>query len=193
MGNDDSKKLSRRKFLANTAMSAVGVGVGLPIMAAKSPGAKPANVAVQHKAHSHVVKPNTEGSVVKVDMPGKMGPERDMGGWPNLVEVANLAIKHFNEICDPEQGYVPYVGGSLGYKIPAFQHNRWDWIEVLPYSLIGRIAARRLTGTKRAKRSKSASGNYCFQLSTTWMVSPIRATQRVGANQPTFVFGNRAG
>ena len=93
-----------------------------------------------------LVKPNTQGGPVRVDMPGKMGPERRIAGWPNLVEIANLALNHFDEICDPDYHCLPYVGGSLGWKTPAFNHHRWDWIEVLPYPLIARIVARRLTG-----------------------------------------------
>ena len=80
-------------------------------------------------------------------MPGEMGPVRAIGGWPNLVEIADLALKHFNQICDPNYHYVPYVGATLGWKTPTANHHRWDWIEVLPYPLIGRIIARRLTGS----------------------------------------------
>ena len=79
-------------------------------------------------------------------MPGQMGDERPIGGWPNLIESANLAIRHFNEICDPSLSYMAYVGGSLGYNTPAFSRSRWDWVEAASYGLPGRIAARRLTG-----------------------------------------------
>ncbi len=92
-------------------------------------------------------KSELQGGPVGVNMPGKMGPVREIGGWPNLVEIADLALKHLNQICDPNYHYVPYVGATLGWKTPTFNHHRWDWIEVLPYPLLGRIIARRLTGS----------------------------------------------
>ena len=86
------------------------------------------------------------GGPVSVEMPGRVGAQRSLGGWPDLGQIANLALGHFNQICDPEHHYLPYIGGSLGWQPPAFSHHRYDWIEVLPYPLIGRIVARRLTG-----------------------------------------------
>ena len=83
---------------------------------------------------------------VRIDMPGQMGPKRPLGGWPNLIEVANMAIQHFNEICDPNYSYLSYVGASLGLKTPAFEHTWCDWTEASSYALPGRIAARRLSG-----------------------------------------------
>ena len=80
------------------------------------------------------------------DMPGQMGDERPIGGWPDLIGSANLALRHFNEICDPGHSYMAYVGASLGYDTPAFTRSRWDWVEAASYGLPGRIAARRLTG-----------------------------------------------
>ena len=83
-------------------------------------------------------------------------------GWPNLVEIAGAALRHYDEICDPAYHYAPYVGASLGWPTPCFNHHRWDWIEVLPYPLIGRIAARRITGylggaeIERRQRAASA-------------------------------------
>ena len=69
-----------------------------------------------------------------------------VAGWPNLVSIANLTLNHFNEICDPRQSYMAYVGASLGYDIPAFIRNRWSWVEAASYGLLGRIAIRTLTG-----------------------------------------------
>ena len=69
-------------------------------------------------------------------------------GWPNLVRIADAALRHYDEICDAAYHYAPYVGASLGWPTPCFNHHRWDWIEVLPYPLIGRIAARRITGCR---------------------------------------------
>ena len=83
---------------------------------------------------------------VRIDSPGRFGERRAIGGWPNLVEVADLALRHFNEICDPSRGYMSYMGGSLGYGTPAFTRSMWDWVEASSYALPGRIAARRLTG-----------------------------------------------
>ena len=79
-------------------------------------------------------------------MPGRFGRTMPARGWPNLVEIAGAALRHYDEICDPAYHYAPYVGASLGWPTPCFNHHRWDWIEVLPYPLIGRIAARRITG-----------------------------------------------
>ena len=91
---------------------------------------------------------NTTGGGVKIDMPGRMGAARRLGGWPNLVEVAHLAIGHFNEISDPNYSHLSYVGASLGLKTPVFQHIWCDWIEASSYALPGRISARRLTGNR---------------------------------------------
>ena len=79
-------------------------------------------------------------------MPGRFGRTMTAGGWPNLVRIADAALRHYDEICDAAYHYAPYVGASLGWPTPCFNHHRWDWIEVLPYPLIGRIAARRITG-----------------------------------------------
>ena len=79
-------------------------------------------------------------------MPGRFGRTMPARGWPNLVEIAGAALRHYDEICDPDYHYAPYVGASIGWPTPCFNHHRWDWIEVLPYPLIGRIAARRITG-----------------------------------------------
>ena len=79
-------------------------------------------------------------------MPGRFGRTMTACGWPNLVRIADAALRHYDEICDPAYHYAPYVGASLGWPTPCFNHHRWDWIEVLPYPLIGRIAARRITG-----------------------------------------------
>ena len=68
-------------------------------------------------------------SSITGDMPGQMGDERPIGGWPNLIELANLAVRHFNEICAPSLSYMAYVGGSLGYSTPAFSRSQWDWVE----------------------------------------------------------------
>ena len=91
-------------------------------------------------------KPNTAGGNIKIEMSGRMGEEHRLGGWPNLIEVADLAIKHFNEICDPDNSYMSYVGASLGLKTPTFSRSHWDWVEASSYSLPGRVSARRLTG-----------------------------------------------
>lgn len=69
-----------------------------------------------------------------------------VAGWPNLATIANLTLDHFNEICDPQQSYMAYVGASLGYEVPAFIRNRWSWVEAASYGLLGRIAIRTLTG-----------------------------------------------
>ena len=89
---------------------------------------------------------NKQQDGVGIDMPGHMGPKRRLGGWPNLVQVARLALKHFNEISDPNYGHLSYVGASLGLKTPVFQHTWCDWIEASSYALPGRISARRLSG-----------------------------------------------
>ena len=83
---------------------------------------------------------------ITIDMPGQMGRERRLEGWPNLVKVANRAIEHCNEISDPNYGHMSYVGASLGLKTPVFQHTWCDWVEASSYALTGRIPARRLTG-----------------------------------------------
>ena len=132
---------NRRELLVRSAAAIVGAGLS----ACSDPGTRTSNrpsVSVDR-----IVTPNTRGSPVSVKMPGEMGPVRAIGGWLNLVEIADLALKHFNQICDPNYHYVPYVGATLGWKTPTFNHHRWDWIEVLPYPLIGRIIARRLTGS----------------------------------------------
>ena len=137
---------NRRELLSRGATFLAGAG--LSATAACGEIASPNTESSRPSASTDgIVKPNTQGGPVSVNMPGKMGPVRETGGWPNLVEVADLALKHFNQICDPNYHYVPYVGATLGWKTPTFNHHRWDWIEVLPYSLIGRIVARRLTGS----------------------------------------------
>ncbi len=68
-------------------------------------------------------------SGIAIHMPGRLREERQVGGWPNLVEVANLAIGHFNEIADPNFNYMAYVGGSLGLPPPASPAPLWDWTE----------------------------------------------------------------
>ena len=83
---------------------------------------------------------------MQVEMPGRFGRTMTACGWPNPVRIADAALRHYDEICDPDYHYAPYVGASLGWPTPCFNHHRWDWIEVLPYPLIGRIAARRITG-----------------------------------------------
>jgi hypothetical protein len=83
---------------------------------------------------------------VRIDMPGRLGDEMPIPGWPNLIRVANLAISHFNELCDRSCSHRAYVGASLGIRTPAFVHAKWDWVEASSYALLGRIAARRLTG-----------------------------------------------
>ena len=83
---------------------------------------------------------------VSIVMPGRFGNEHRLRGWPNLVEIANRAIGHFNEIADPDLNYMAYVGGSLGFRTPCFTRSLWDWTEAASYGLTGRIAARRLTG-----------------------------------------------
>ena len=64
-------------------------------------------------------------SGVVIHMPGHLGEERSLGGWPNLIEVANLAIGHFNEIADPNYNYMAmaYVGGSLGLRTRTSRHG----------------------------------------------------------------------
>ena len=85
-------------------------------------------------------------SGVSIHMPGQLAPERRVEGWPNLVEVAALAQRHFSEICDPGHGYMAYVGACIGMRTPVFVRSLWDWVEAASYGLPGRIAARRLTG-----------------------------------------------
>ena len=94
------------------------------------------------------VESNTSYGGLKIDMPGRMGDARRVGGWPNLVEVANLAIGHFNEISDPYYSHMSYVGASVGLETPVFQHTWCDSIEASSYALPGRISARRLTGNR---------------------------------------------
>ena len=125
--------MNRRDFL--TAAGAVSASAGLTLVGDEANGASKSFLQrkrqpTRQKGMSRrplrvakVVEPNTKGGPVKVDMPGHMGPEREIGGWPNLVEVAELAIKHFNEICDPNYHYVPYVGATLGRKPPFFGKN----------------------------------------------------------------------
>lgn len=57
---------------------------------------------------------------VSIDMAGHMGPERPIGGWPNLVEVADLALAHMNQIADPHLGYLSYVGAGVARSVPSF-------------------------------------------------------------------------
>ena len=94
-----------------------------------------------------IIKPDSLGGGVSIKMPGRMGDERRLGGWPNLVEVAHVALRHFNEICDPGHSYLAYVGARLGHKTPSFERSQWDWVEASSYALPGRIGARRLTGS----------------------------------------------
>jgi hypothetical protein len=89
---------------------------------------------------------NALRSGVQIDMPGLMGEERRAGGWPNLVGVANLAIAHMNEICNPNHSYRSYVGGKLGRQTASFARSIWNWTEASSYALSGRIGGRRLTG-----------------------------------------------
>ena len=35
-------------------------------------------------------------------MPGQIGAPLQTAGWPNLVQIADLALGHFNQICDPD-------------------------------------------------------------------------------------------
>ncbi|MHB0999685.1 MAG: hypothetical protein ACYC27_10615 [Armatimonadota bacterium] len=94
----------------------------------------------------NINKPHTSNGI-NISMHGHNSSERLIIGWPNVHEMADLAINHLNEICDPSLHYTPYVGGALAYSEPAFIHHRWDWVEVLPYVIIGRIAARRICGS----------------------------------------------
>jgi len=102
--------------------------------------------AGEERKRFQVVPPNTSGGGISVNTPGSLGEEHPIGGWPNLVKVAKGAMSYFNEIADPQYGYMAYVGGSLGYKTPAFTRSLWDWVEAASYGLTGRIAVRRLTG-----------------------------------------------
>ena len=142
---EKSRELNRRQLLARGTVGLAGAGIatsaGHAGVDAEDSGRNPASNRVDK-----VVKPNTHGGPVNVAMHGSLGPQRRICGWPNLVEIANLALQHFNEICDPNYHYVPYIGGTLGWRTPAFNHHRYDWIEVLPYPIIARIIARRLTG-----------------------------------------------
>jgi len=95
--------------------------------------------------HRNIAAPNTAGGVT-IDMSGRIGDERRVGGWPNLVEAATGAIRHLNELADPNYSYLSYVGATLGTKTPSFSRCMWDWIEASSYGLLGRISARRLTG-----------------------------------------------
>jgi len=79
-------------------------------------------------------------------MPGRLGDERRVEGWPNLVQVARLAQRHFDEISDPGHGHMAYVGAGIGLETPVFVRSLWDWVEAASYGLPGRIGARRLTG-----------------------------------------------
>ncbi len=136
-----AKRLNRRQLLVRGAVGASGAGIAAAVGHAVADAEEGSSNPIVD-----VVKSNTQGGPVDVTMPGAMGPQRKTCGWPNLVEIANLALKHFNEICDPNYHYVPYIGGTLGWQTPAFNHHRYDWIEVLPYPIIARIIARRLTG-----------------------------------------------
>lgn len=53
---------------------------------------------------------------VAIQMPGRPGEERGIEGWPNLVEVARLAQRHFDEISDPGHGHMAYVGAMRGLR-----------------------------------------------------------------------------
>lgn len=86
------------------------------------------------------------GDGTQIRLPGRPGPERPQAGWPDLVAVARLALRHFDEICDPRCGWLAYTGASLGLRTPSFHRCHWDWNEAPSYALLGRIAARRLTG-----------------------------------------------
>jgi len=98
-------------------------------------------------------QPPTQGTMstlsgVSVDMPGTMGPEQPIGGWPNLVQAASLALQYMNEIADPRLGYLSYVGAGVARKVPSFTRCLWDWTEASSYALCGRIGLRRLTGSR---------------------------------------------
>ena len=45
-------------------------------------------------------------------MPGRIGRTMPARGWPNLVRIADAALRHYDEICDPAYHYAPYVGGG---------------------------------------------------------------------------------
>lgn len=138
--SSDGREINRRQALRRSALGVGAAGVGWRAQA----GEKQDAAAVGQDAPA-VAAGNT-GGPVSVQMSGQMGSQRQTAGWPNLVQIADLALGHFNQICDPDRHYVPYIGGSLGWRKPSFNHHRYDWIEVLPYPLLGRIVARRLTG-----------------------------------------------
>ena len=88
---------------------------------------------------------------MEITVPGSYGVERPICGWPNLVEVANQAVRHFDQICDPSYGYMAYMGGSLGFSSPLFERRLWDWIEAPSYALNGRIVVRQILGPNSAQ------------------------------------------
>ena len=148
--------MNRREFLGATAKVGAGVGAGLLSDGRAASGSS----GKQSKSHGkpgsdkprfRVVAPNTSGGGVSVEMAGSMGEEHSIGGWPNLVKVANGAMSYFNEIADPAYGYMAYVGGTLGFKTQSFVRSEWDWVEAASYGLPGRIAVRRLTGNISGK------------------------------------------
>ena len=47
-------------------------------------------------------------------MSGRLGRTMPARGWPNLVQIADAALRHYDEICDPAYHYAPYMGASLG-------------------------------------------------------------------------------
>lgn len=143
--NLSSKGLNRRQLFTHAAVGATGAGLTL-ISGKVRADTQEANSVSNSTGIDETAKLNSKVGPVRVDQSGTMGPRKKIGGWPNLVEIADLALHHLNEICDPNYHYVPYIGGSLGWKTPAFNHHRYDWIEVLPYPLMARIIARRLTG-----------------------------------------------
>ena len=98
----------------------------------------------------------------------------------NLVGTANLALRHFNEICDPGHSYMAYVGGSLGYETPAFTRSRWDWVEAASYGLPGRIAARRLTGNTSGEEVEMGQRRLTLARSMDWTASPAGPMPRGG-------------
>lgn len=71
---------------------------------------------------------------------------------PNTFDIpgrARLALMNMLEMSDKKYGCIPYIGASIGEDKPHFVHHRLDATEVLPYSILGISAARRLSGDDR--------------------------------------------
>ena len=105
--------LNRRHLLARGTVGLVGAGI---TRASKHAGTDKNDHERKGLVNriDNVANTNTDSGPVNVVIPGTIGPKRRVCGWPNLIEITDLALKHFNKFCDPNYRYVPYISGILG-------------------------------------------------------------------------------